>query len=270
MAGILLISACKEEEPVTPASTIDPSRKGNLMLEFDGRVNGLKLILNSQTYLNALNQEFTISRFDYYISNIVLVNENGNNYTVPKDSSFFLIKTSDPSSTLITLRNIPEGNYTAVNFTIGIDSLTNTLPVEQRTGVLDPTGAGAGMYWSWNSGYIHVKMEGNSPSAPLDTVSGNNPLTFHIGGFGGYSSATINNVKTVSLGFKSDKAEVRAAHGAEGPQVHLTADAGKMFTGTTDIDFSTNAFVMFSPFSVTIANNYANMFKVEHVHNHQH
>ena len=65
------------------------------------------------------------------------------------------------------------------------------MDVSQRTGVLDPSGAGADMYWTWNSGYIFFKMEGTSPAA---TGMGNS-FMYHIGGFGGYSAPTINNIK---------------------------------------------------------------------------
>lgn len=77
-----------------------------------------------------------------------------------------------------------------MSFILGVDSLRSTKDLSERTGVLDPTAAGGDMYWSWNSGYNSLKMEGTSRSLPMG-----GDFMYHIGGFGGYSSATINNIK---------------------------------------------------------------------------
>jgi hypothetical protein len=37
--------------------------------------------------------------------------------------------------------------------------------------------------------------------------------------------------------------------------------------GTTAISIADNPMVMFAPFSVNIANNYAGMFSIDHIHN---
>lgn len=262
LACASILIACKEEDHSHSPNDIDPSRSGKLMIEFDNRMGNINLVLDSPFYSNSLGQNYTVSKFDYYVSNIILVNEDGTEYIYPQDSSYFLIKESNASTREITLSNIPEGNYSGVKFTVGVDSLRNTKPISERQGALDVTGAAMGMYWTWNSGYIFLKMEGSF----LDTGL----YLYHIGGYGGYSSATINNIKTVSLNFPDEKAEVRAAHGDEGPMVHMFVDATKVISGTTNINFSTNSVVMFSPFSTNIANNYASMFSVDHIHNHEH
>jgi hypothetical protein len=43
-------------------------------------------------------------------------------------------------------------------------------------GDLDPMN---GMYWSWQSGYINMKLEGKSPSC----LTRKNEFQFHIGGY---------------------------------------------------------------------------------------
>ncbi len=265
---ITLFSACKKEDSTTPTNDIDPNRNGYISIEFDNKVGSLGLILDSPFYTNSFNQNYSISKFDYFISNIVFTNADGSFYTVPQDSSYFLVKENVASSREIRLR-IPEGNYTAVKFIVGIDSLRNTKPATERTGVLDVGGAAAGMYWTWNSGYIFLKMEGSFDD-PTDSILTGTPYIFHIGGFGGYSSPTLNNIKTVSLAFGAENAEVREEHGTDGPMVHLYVDAGKLVDGATKVDYKLNSVVMFSPYSVNIANNYAGMFTVDHVHNHEH
>jgi hypothetical protein len=243
---------------------IDPNKKGTMVLNFDN-IAGTKDFKFGDTYTNATGEQFSLDMFQYYISNIKLKTEDGREYIVPQDESYFLVKEQDTKSQLVTLKNVPEGNYNSVTFTIGVDSLRNTMDLSKRTGVLDIGNAdmGKGMYWSWNSGYIFVKAEGTSPQATMGP-DGQRKFRYHIGGFGGFSSKTINNIKTKKLDLGRDRAKVREA---KNPEIHIVVDVLKMFSGTTNVSFATNTTVMFSPFSTNISANYVNMFEYHHVHN---
>ena len=59
-------------------------------------------------------------------------------------------------------------------FSIGIDSVSTIQT--QFSGALDPS---LGMYWAWNTGYIHFKMEGKSNLSK----ERNNEFQLHIGGY---------------------------------------------------------------------------------------
>lgn len=244
---------------------IDPNKLGSLALNFDN-IAGTKDLKFGENYTNATGEQFNLDLFQYYISNIKLKNENGTTYTVPQDESYFLVKEEDTKSQILTLKNIPEGNYSEVSFTIGIDSLRNTADISKRTGCLDIGNAdmAKGMYWSWNSGYIFVKAEGISPQVTAGP-DGQKRFRYHIGGFGGYSSKTLNNIKTKTLSLGKDKATVRKD--AITPEIHIVADVLKMFTGTANVSLATNPTVMFSPYSTTVSANYVNMFEYHHVHN---
>lgn len=242
---------------------IDPNRKGEITLNFDN-IAGTKDLKFGENYTNVVGEQFNLDMFQYYISNIKLKTEDGRDYVVPQEESYFLIKEEDAKSQFITLKNIPEGNYNSVTFTIGVDSLRNTMDISKRTGSLDIGNAdmAKGMYWSWNSGYIFVKAEGISPQATMGP-DGQRKFRYHIGG---YSSKTINNIKNKTLDLGRDRAKVRQS---KNPEVHIVVDALKMFSGTTNVSFATNSTVMFSPFSVNVAANYVNMFEYHHVHNEQ-
>ena len=263
---VISLTACKKEDELQTSADIDPNRKGSLTIEFDNRVGNLNLVLDSMFYYNSFNQNYSISRFDYFISNIVLINENGSKYVIPQDSSYFLLKESIASTRVLNLKNIPEGNYSGVEFIVGVDSLRSTMSLDKRTGALDPGGEAAGMYWTWNSGYIFLKMEGRFDD-PTDSVFTPYMFQYHIGGFGGMNNPMMNNIKKISLSLVDESAEVRASHGVDGPQIHLYVDASKMLTGPTNIDFNTHSIVMLTPFAVNMANNYSYMFSVDHVHN---
>jgi hypothetical protein len=259
LAAALLLLSCKKEES-TPA--IDANKKGQIVLEFDNMVGKSDFTLN-QEYTNAAGEKYQIDLLQYYVSNIRLRTEDGKEYVVPQEKSYFMVREHDKSTHEITLSDIPEGNYSEVSFILGIDSLRNTKEPSERTGVLDIAGEAKGMYWQWNSGYIFFKMEGISPAAPKGN-DGQNRFRYHIGGFGGYSSRTINNIKKITLPFGTSRARVREGRK---PSVHIVADLEKFFKGKTILSIAANSTVMFNPFSVEIANNYAEMFEAHHVHN---
>ena len=261
-AVIILPFSCDKDDD----GEFGPNDKGSIILEFDNVVGSQNLQLNGpQTYTNANGDQFNVTLLNYYISNIKLKKGDGTVYTVPQDSSYFLVKESVAASREIKLKNIPAGDYTEVAFTVGVDSARNTMDLAKRTGILDPA-ANSGednMYWSWNSGYIFFKMEGLSPQATAD-AAGNKKFRYHIGGFGGMNSKTINNIKTITRTFGTDKATVRSSIT---PQVHIIVDILKAFEGSSKVSIGNNTTVMFAPYSVNIANNYVEMFTVHHVHN---
>lgn len=228
-------------------------------LDFTNVVGDQPLQLNTVAYTNKSGESFTPTNFNYFVSNIRLIRTDGSAYVVPQDSSYFLIRQTDPASQKITLNNVPMGSYKSVSFVLGVDSLRSTMDVEKRTGALDPavdhTGAN-GMYWSWNSGYIFMKLEGTSPAAPVD-ATGKNNFRYHIGYFGGRDTKTINNLKTITVKFGADVAQVDPFRQ---PTVQILADVLTIFDGVKPISIKAYPEVMISDYSVNVANNYAGMF----------
>lgn len=251
--SVTLLSCKKDDVP-----EYNPNVKAPLTVEFDNIVGAADLQLVTGSYTNGTGETFTVSKFKYYISNIVLTKTDGSIYTVPQNESYFLVDESDIDSHEAAL-SVPEGEYKTLAFTIGVDSLRSTMDISLRTGVLDPTLDGGDMYWSWNSGYIFLKFEGNS------TASAMGDFAYHIGGFGGYSSSTINNIKNVTLDLTA-RGVPKVKTGKE-TNIHLFADLLKLFDGSTNLSIAANPMVMFNPYSVNIASNYAGMFKHDHTEN---
>lgn len=247
------IIACDDDDSLTGGM-------GQMTIEFDNRVGEDDLELFTD-YVNSAGETFQIAKLNYYISNIRLTTTDGNVFTVPQDSSYFLIMEEEVESQHVRIRNIPSGNYNQISFTIGVDSLRSTMDVSKRHGVLDPAQGHDGMYWTWNSGYIFFKMEGTSPAAPLEQ---DNKFYYHIGGYGGYETPGINNIRTTTLDMGSAIAQVRPE---KNPQVHLHVDVLDFFSKPTTISIADHSLVMFSDYSTTVSANYANMFKYHHVHN---
>lgn len=253
-----LLQACKKE-----VADANSKLNGNLLLHFDNKAGNNDLTLNADTLKNALGQDFVVSKFNYYISNIQLLNKDGSTYTYPQNESYFLVKESDKTTQEIQLNNIPEGDYEGLRFTIGVDSLKSVSKIADRTGVLDPTGGGADMYWGWNSGYIFLKLEGNSSFAPvLDSSTMERPIEYHIGLFG--LNGATNNLKTITIPFNGSVAAVRQ-NKANIPTVHLFADALKVLSGSSSIDFTIESTILSDKNSINIANNYQHMFSLDYI-----
>ncbi|WP_338870200.1 MbnP family protein [Spirosoma sp. SC4-14] len=244
------VVACNETNPY-----VAPDSYGSLSLAFTNVAGSQAMNLNTNTYQNAVGESFTVTKFNYFISNIQLQKDDGSVYTLPQESSYFLVEAEKPESQTMTLTSIPSGNYTGMTFLIGVDSTRSLADISLRTGVLDPA-LNDGMYWEWNSGYIFMKLEGTSPSAP---AAQNNAFFYHIGGFGGgyNGKKTINNLRTVTLTFNGDVVKVDSDLK---PQVRLKTDVLKVFNGSTKLSISQYPSVMFDTYSTNIANNYASMF----------
>ena len=246
--ALLTATSCKKDPP-QPAPTPDATT-GSITLHFKNMVGDSALVLNTSLYVNANNDTFNVTKFQYYISNIRLIKSDMSVFS--ESESYHLLKADDIGSLEITLGNVPVGNYTGVQFTIGVDSIRNVSGAQ--TGALDPAN---GMFWSWNSGYIMTKFEGTSSKSP----EMNGMLMYHVGGFAGVNSV----LKTVSPSFNSETATVSESIT---PGVHLKADLLQWFTSPSNIDFSTMTTIhMPGAAAKMVADNYADMFTVEYINN---
>ncbi len=113
-----------------------------------------------------------ITELKFYVSAIELWQEQ--KLVWKEKKSFHLIDVTVPKSLSVTL-NLPSAiNFTEIKFNLGIDSITNVSGA--MGGALDPT---LGMYWTWQSGYINLKLEGKSNLCKTR----NNEFQFHLGGY---------------------------------------------------------------------------------------
>src|SRR6218665_2841075 len=134
-----------------------PPETGSVQLRFVHHAGAQLLRLDSGHYANALGQDFTVTKFKYYLSNICLKSRSGKQFF---SGGSFLIDEEDTARKRLWLKNVPCGSYETLEFTIGVDSLHNCSGAQ--AGDLDPLHA---MFWAWNTGYIFMKLEGASPAA---------------------------------------------------------------------------------------------------------
>lgn len=267
LSSVLLISSCKKDDS-SPAPEWASNDKNNLVLEFDNVAGDQDLTLNTVQYTNASGEKFNVTKLKYYISNISLKNQDGTTYTVPQDQSYFLIDESVSEGGMITLSNIPAGNYTSVSYTIGVDSARSASIETDASKAVGALGFGVGaageeMKWMHN-GYIHMKMEGVSPAIDTNAVPGQE-YYMHIGFYG--ATGTPNNSRRNTLETTGDKLIKVRKNIA--PEVHIKADVLKIFSGSYMLKLAENPSMMMASNDITskVANNYSAMFEVEHVHN---
>jgi hypothetical protein len=172
----------------------------------------------------------------------VLLRKDGQPITY---NSYFLIDEEKPDSKKIVLENIPGGEYVSVNFTVGVDSIDNCSGAQ--SGVLDPIN---GMFWTWNTGYIFMKLEGTSQfsSAPYAM------LEYHIGGF----KKPHNCIQTISLPLNKSILITNNYN----KTIEIKTDVLEILKTPISIDFSILSSVTDFNNATTIANNYSDMFSV--------
>ncbi|WP_246162546.1 MbnP family protein [Sphingobacterium phlebotomi] len=271
IACCFLLSACKKDDDI-----IDENKMGDFSIEFDHIVGEDRFYIDpNYLYRNAKGEQFSIRILMYYISNIKLYKADGSSYTVPQDNSYFMVNGAD-RTTRFTKVKVPEGDYTKVEFMIGVDQERNMMPMERRTGVLsfNPGEGHAGMFWTWSQGYIFFKLEGNSDVVSDDQSgdpTGNKQFKYHIGGFG-YpfdDPEAMNNIKIITVDLTKTSGD-HLAHVREGlrSNVHLMVDVMQIFNGPYKLSIADKPNVMFNKEdSGHIAGNFASLFTHDHSEN---
>lgn len=113
-----------------------------------------------------------ISTLRFYVSGCAFLNLNDSCSKDPHQAH--LIDVFDSTRNHVAI-DVPTNDGTpALCFTLGLDSVLNTSGI--LAGDLDPV---EGMYWTWQSGFIHFKLEGEC------SLSGGEDRRFeyHLGGY---------------------------------------------------------------------------------------
>lgn len=215
-----------------------------LTLQFHHFVGDKLLTLDDSIYTNSFNQAYTVTKFNYYIGQIHLTKSDGKFFFI-KDYFFISEDEEKQKSKTILLENIPSGEYTSISFILGVDSLHNCSGAQ--SGALDPINA---MFWTWNTGYIFMKMEGKSAVSNLP----GNTLEYHIGGY----KEPFNCIRNVSLQFKSPLSITNKSLS----EINIKTDLSEVLKTPTEIDFSKIPAVNTTLNATIIADNYADIFSV--------
>lgn len=237
----------------------DLSGEGTMKVYFDNSVNGDDLLLNSSLYINSNGETLKISRFNYIVSNFVLIDDMGNEFTYPSEESYFVIS-EENNQLSIDLTNVPSGNYTSMKFGVGVpmERFQQGETAQQEFWDYAQT---FNLTWSWVAGYKFINYEGTY-TAP--TVDGEKNFKVHLGHLG-----EQDNYREVTLNFPNT-ARVRTD---ATPDVHLVVDANQILDGPNKLELAPvlnaggTSQYMFDPVAAApIADNAKTMFTVDHIH----
>lgn len=181
LIGVLGLIGCGDDDEAAPVAT---------SLSFDVQVNQ-KPFACGETYagVGALAADFTISDARFYVSNVELLDKGGKAHALVLDENSYQSKTvalidpedgcgpdgTEGTHTVVTGKAAGT-SFSAVRFTLGIPKEQNFIDLASATAPLDVTG----MFWTWQSGYKFLKVDGSSPAAE----GGINPFFVHLGSGG--------------------------------------------------------------------------------------
>jgi hypothetical protein len=215
-----------------------------IKITFVHTINNQPMVLDSAKYTNCWNETFTLSKLAYYVSNISL--QTPGKKIIKEKNSYHLINEEDSFSRSFSV-NVPSNQYSSLSFLIGVDSLKNVSGAQ--TGALDPLN---GMFWTWNTGYIMFKMEGNSPQSAIAS----HKIEYHIGGFSG-----VNNVlKKIQLNFSNGPVLIDEEKVIE---IIIQTDLDKIWNAQQDLKIADTP-VCTSPgvLAKKVADNYSKAFEI--------
>jgi hypothetical protein len=265
-----LMGCVSEGDPSTGSSA-------RVTIKFDNKVGSQDLKLSDSDskvfpYVNSMNQEFALTKFGYYITQIELSNGNQPLWRDEINSAakasevrgFYQIIEGAAESQNITLAGVEEGSYTHLRFTVGIPE--EVVQEGAQGGILDL--AEGAWFWNWNSGYIGMVIEGVAPDSQEegDEFHSDNQISYHIGGWRevepaeGEMPMLVNNVKQIELELPS----LLVVQEGRTPQIHMIVDILKLLEG---IDFSENSHIHMPGQGQALAQKFESAFIPHHLHN---
>jgi len=250
---LLIFVSCKKDQKIEvvkpPVSeTIITSDNGSASFNFTALADNLPLIANTKWYVNANGDNYTVARFNYYISNVKLKRDNGSFFSEPE--SYHVIKHLEGAKSFNIL-NIPPGDYDQIEFTIGVDSARNVSGAQ--SGDLSPDSL---MFWTWSTGYIFFKLEGEYQT--LNSLPGAT-YAMHVGGFTGKDNClkkcTFNLTNKLSI--KKERTS----------KVFYDVNVNEIFNSPAVIDLDTYFVITSGQHGKALATNYVDMFSINRIEN---
>ena len=163
---------------------------GDFNLQITPTVNGLPFVKNER-YQNANNRTFELENLSFYLSDIQLFKSDGDTLTLSTeefDSEVVLFNLADanPAATsdgkgVFQNFKLEAGSFKGISFTLGVPAeLNHGDPTDYPT--THPLSEFSGMHWTWNSGYIFLKIDGFIDSTTLGVGTQlDHSLTYHVG-----------------------------------------------------------------------------------------
>ncbi len=182
-----MATGCKREGCTNPnSSNYDPKARvddgscilppPSMLIHFT-HVVGNQPFSTATVYQDSSGRSFQFQTARFYISNAALLTSTGSVALDPYQH----VDAASPDISY-TFGSIAPGNYTGLRFDIGVDSVTNhSDPTLFPTGhPLSPTAAVTHDHWTWNVGYVFLKIEGVADTSASMNGNLTREFTMHI------------------------------------------------------------------------------------------
>jgi len=175
--AIITITSCQKKTENTTSQ---------LRIDINYKVDDVPLFKDTMRYLNNAGDFYSVTRLEYYISDIVLHNANGDDY---KSEQIQYVNAFTQATNQLFLDAVPNGTYTSFSCKIGLTAaknLSNTLP---------NTSENVNMAWPdmMGGGYHFLKLEGH-----IATAAGDMGYAMHLGTDVGLVNCSVNKDIVIS------------------------------------------------------------------------
>ncbi len=260
---IFCIISCNSDDDY---AEINDGETGKIQLKFENGFDNLgPIVLNQTTQTSSNHQKHKFSTLKYIISNIVLIDEKGEefryHYNNPDKGAFIVNQENAIANVVyIDLDEIPQNKYTKIRFGLGINPDSYLLGHDGQAIFWDKAKT-EGMTWSWATGYIFAKLEGFYGENSIE-----NPFQNHTGNMGdALANGTANLYREITLNLPTT---ARVTNQIK-PAIHILANLNQFLSGENQLilDESNQNAMGSSEHLQKVSDNLAKMFRVDHVHN---
>src|SRR5882724_1868667 len=178
-----LLSTCAGKAPAAVAAT------GGVELPIQFVVNQAPMTIGAPA-AGRTGLEYKLSALKLFLAEPTLLDANGHELKAqiagakPLPYGIQLVSADDPATETLRL-SVPQGNYTALTFGVGVPAGCNAISSTDAVYPLNPDGE---MFWSWGSQFLFIRIEGASRMPPATDFT-----TFyrHVGYDQAYARLTV-------------------------------------------------------------------------------
>ena len=142
---------------------------GQLNLEFQPMAASEPLKLDQFQLENAAGESWSVTRLSFLASGLALQNVAGEWLELPKALAWL---DAAKNRHLWTVSDVPEGNYQALRFDVGLPPALNDADPAQWPAEHPLNPNLNGLHWSWQGGYIFLALEGRFSTTGVSTPKG--------------------------------------------------------------------------------------------------
>ncbi|ANW95930.1 hypothetical protein AXE80_06390 [Wenyingzhuangia fucanilytica] len=276
LTTITLISCSKKEDIENPTFSIKLDHTANIGdVLYDGAGNG-----------------YILNKLKYFVTDIELHKSNGEKVVIDNEVGATIIDLENAVEGGAIVYNdivgVEKGAYTSVSFKIGVSDEIFNQGEEAQGRILELANENGGdMIWSWTTGYIFAKIEGeltgttgsNSEDDGHGDHAHKTTSTYKVAHNGvdhdiegtafmrhvansGSDDTRTDRVRTITLDFNGQEVVV----GNVDSSIHLKVDVAKFLDGSEKIDIVATDPGAMTASTTEIADNLEDVFSFDHKH----